>query len=112
MPDQVDMEHERNMMIVATKGVVELFNAVTAFQTQQVTDAKSFQKNKDVKYQDAVQKVGEDKKYNSTSNENIYKKLQDKSVSKWSVLNNEEGEDSESDIDSEGNIKIKDIVDE
>jgi len=36
----------------------------------------------------------------------------DKSVSKWSVLNNEEGEDSESDIDSEGNIKIKDLVDE
>jgi len=31
MPDEVDLEHERNMMIVATKGVVELFNAVTAF---------------------------------------------------------------------------------
>jgi hypothetical protein len=35
--------------------------------------------------------------------------LQDKSLSKWRVLNPEN--DDESDIDSQGNIKIKDLSD-
>ncbi len=31
MPSKTDMEHERELQIIATKGVVQLFNAVAEF---------------------------------------------------------------------------------
>ena len=57
-----------------------------------------------------MQAVGKDG-YQNTSNQNIIKKLQEAPGSKWSVLNPEEDGDDESEIDSEGNIKIKELND-
>lgn len=97
-------------MRIATKGVVELFNTVREFQSNTLKEARQEQKEKDLKYQQAVQAVGTGGGYTNTSNQNIIKKLQEQQPSRWSVLNPDEDGD-ESDLDSEGNIKIKEYVD-
>ena len=45
--------------------------------------------------------------YLNQSNKSIVAKLQEPSKSRWKVLNPES--DEESDLDSEGNLKIKDL---
>ena len=40
MPSKADEEHERNLVRIATKGVVELFNTVREFQSNTIKEAK------------------------------------------------------------------------
>ena len=92
-------------MLVATKGVVQLFNTVSEFQTNEQRQAQQELKDKNKRYSDIVQKTGEGM-YKNTSNQAILAKLQNK-PSRWKVLNPEE--DQESDMDSDGNIKIQEV---
>jgi len=40
VPDVKDEEHERNLVRLATKGVVELFNTVREFQSNTLKEAR------------------------------------------------------------------------
>ena len=40
IPSKADEEHERNLIRIATKGVVELFNTVREFQSNTIKEAK------------------------------------------------------------------------
>ena len=46
IPTKDDMEGERNLAIVATKGVVQLFNAVAEFQNSVLKEAATEEKTK------------------------------------------------------------------
>ena len=92
-------------MRIATKGVVELFNTVSEFQTSAAKDVIAERKAKEQRYSQAVQQTGSS--YLNQSNKTIVAKLQEPSKSRWKVLNPDE--DVESDVDSDGNLKIKDL---
>ena len=57
IPEASTEDHERNLIRLATKGVVELFNTVCEFQDNTIKEAKQEQKDKDLRYQEAVQAV-------------------------------------------------------
>ena len=62
LPTRLDNDHERELQIIATKGVVQLFNAVSEFQTQVRRDAIREIKEKKDKKTAQIQSVGSDKK--------------------------------------------------
>ena len=101
MPKRGEEDHERSLVLIATKGVVQLFNTVSEFQTSQQKQALDEIKAKKQKYSEILSKTGE---YKNTSNKAIVEKLQS-TQSRWKVLDPENGE---SDEDSEGNVKIRD----
>ena len=98
-------DHERSLMLIATKGVVQLFNTVSEFQASEQKQAQKELNDKNMKFSDAVLKTGEGQ-YKNSSNKSIVEKLQAK-PSRWRVLDPEN--DGESDIDSDGNIKIEEV---
>ena len=89
-------------MRIATKGVVQLFNTVSEYQTDQQKAVVQEIHEKQEKYSKILSDMGKDQV--NSSNKKIIEKLQNKKSS-WSVLNGEE----ESEYDSDGNIKIKDF---
>ena len=107
IPSRNEEQHERSLVLIATKGVVQLFNTVSDFQTTTKKEILKEEKQKNIRYAEMIQKTGENQ-YNNTSNKAIIEKLQNKQ-SKWKVLDPEN--DDESEIDSDGNIKIKDFSD-
>ena len=104
VPDRTEEKHERSLILIATKGVVQLFNTVSEFQVTNEKQALREEKDKNVKYSEMIQNTGN---YANTSNKNIIEKLQNKQ-NKWKILNADE--DNESEVDSEGNIKIKEYT--
>ena len=105
IPQAGEADHERGLMTVATKGVVQLFNSVAEYQTNEQRQVREEIKLKNKKFSDMVKQTGEGM-YANTSNQSIVAKLQAKQ-SRWKVLNPEE--DQESDVDSDGNIKIAEL---
>ncbi len=57
-PKQSEEGRERELMRIATKGVVELFNTVAEFQTNAAKEVVAEKRAKDVKYHKAVMKTG------------------------------------------------------
>lgn len=105
LPRKEDEEHERNLIRMATKGVVQLFNTVAEFQSSEKKEVHKEVVAQKTKYSRILEATGD--AYANTSNKKIIEKLQSKDR-KWKVLN----PDDESEYDSEGNIKIADFDDD
>ncbi len=103
IPTADDEEHERELQIIATRGVVQLFNTVSEFQLTQHKEAVQAQQEVKAKTAKLIQAVGTDKAHAPIvgSNERIISQIQSKQ-SKWKVLE----DDSE---DDDGNIKVEDV---
>ena len=54
MPKQGEEQHERSLMLIATKGVVQLFNSVSEFQTSEQKQAREELKAKNKKFSEMV----------------------------------------------------------
>ena len=67
MPTKDDNEHERELQIIATKGVVQLFNAVAEFQNSLEKEAFDKEREKRRQKTEAIQAVGKDKNTNAVS---------------------------------------------
>ena len=74
IPKRGEEEHERSLVLIATKGVVQLFNTVSEFQTNESKQARQELKDKNQKYSDIIQKTGEGQ-YANRSNKSIIEKL-------------------------------------
>lgn len=100
IPTAEDEAHERELQIVATKGVVQLFNTVSDFQLTQHKEAVQASLDQKAKTTKIINAVGSDKVTAGmpSSNERIIQQIQSRQQ-KWKVLE----DDSE---DDEGNIKI------
>ena len=61
IPTKDDAEKERNLAIIATRGVVQLFNAVAEFQTQVTREAAKDDLEKKRIYREKIDEVGKDK---------------------------------------------------
>ena len=102
IPTKQDAERERHLAIVATRGVVQLFNAVQEFQTQVSKEAAKDDLAKKKIYQEKIAEVGKDKQTGAVgfNSQAMIAKIQS-TQRKWKVLES----DSE---DLDGNIKIAD----
>ena len=88
LPCKEEAQYERNLQMIATKGVVRLFNAVFHQQSENRRDAA-----KDVKIrEDFVSKKLEMDKSKLNSNDTILKKIISKEK-KWQVFDDGEEED-------------------
>ena len=102
IPTKDDAEKERELAIIATRGVVQLFNAVAEFQNSVEKEAEKDDRQKRRIAQEKIQEVGKDKNtgavgFNSMA---LIEKIQS-TQRKWKVLES----DSE---DIDGNIKVVD----
>ena len=61
MPTKEDYERERGLQIIATKGVIQLFNAVTDFQQSMSKEAFKEEKEKRQVKQEKIDEYGKDK---------------------------------------------------
>ena len=75
LPTRLDNEHERELQIIATKGVVQLFNAVADFQNSVRKEAIRENQEKKAKKTAHIQSVGADK---NTGGINLGQNLIDK----------------------------------
>ena len=100
--DKDQEERERRLAIIATKGVVQLFNAVAEFQTSVQKEADEDERYKKKLYQEKIADVGKDKNTGAVgfNSQALIEKIQS-TQKKWKVLES----DSE---DEEGNIKVVD----
>ena len=96
LPSKSEYEHERSLQIVATKGVVQLFNAVADFQTSVVKESAKEQREKTVARTAMINAVGHDKNTGAVGFGNVIEKIKS-THRKWSVLE---------DADSEGDIQL------
>ena len=102
IPTKADAEKERGLAIVATKGVVQLFNAVAEFQTSVTKEAAKDERSKKKMHLERVSEVGKDKTTGAVGFDSRAMIEQIQSTKrKWKVLES----DSE---DLDGNIKIVD----
>ena len=106
IPTKEDAEQERSLAIIATRGVVQLFNAVAEFQTSVAREAMKDDLAKKQTYQEKIAEVGKDKQKGAVSfnSQAMIQKIQS-TQRKWKVLES----DSE---DLDGNIKVVDDDDE
>eukprot|EP00347_Sterkiella_histriomuscorum_P018550 403345084 len=106
IPTVEDEPRERELQIFATKGVVQLFNAVREFQDNQTKEAKDAINESKQRAVNILNQVGSDKinAGQPSSNQRIIEQLQSRQ-SRWKVLE----DDSE---DEEGNIKVVEDYDE
>lgn len=102
IPTKEDAERERELAIIATKGVVQLFNAVAEFQSSVSKEAAQEEREKKKMKADLIQSVGADKKTGAVgfNSQALIDKIQS-TQKKWKVLES----DSE---DLDGNIKVVD----
>ena len=102
LPTKDESEKERNLAITATKGVVQLFNAVAEFQTSVDREIAKDEKEKKKVAAEKIQDVGKDKQRGMVSFNSMamIEKIQS-TQRKWKVLES----DSE---DLDGNIKVMD----
>jgi len=101
IPTEEGAEHERELQIVATKGIISLFNAVTEFQTTQQKDQLKEEREKKIKRTAGINSLGSDKTTGAVGmNQTLIDKIQS-TQRKWKVLE----DDSE---DEFGNIKVVD----
>ncbi len=102
LPTSLDEPHERELAIIATKGVVQLFNTVAEFQLSQHKEAVAAQQEAKAKTTKMIEAVGTGRGHAPIvgSNERIVQAIQSRQQ-RWKVLE----EDSE---DEEGNIKVVD----
>ena len=102
IPTKADAEKERALAIIATRGVVQLFNAVSEFQVSVENEAAKDQIAKKKMYREKLADVGKDKQAGAASfnSQAMIEKIQS-TQRKWKVLES----DSE---DLEGNIKVVD----
>ena len=54
IPSRGDEQHERNLVLIATKGVVTLFNTVSEYQSNSAKEARQEIKDKNQKYSDII----------------------------------------------------------
>lgn len=90
LPTLESMEYEKNLQVIATKGVVRLFNAVS----HQQTEIRKESMKGEIARKELVAKKLELDKSKVNSNETILKKIMAKEK-KWKVFEDEEGENSE-----------------
>ena len=60
IPTKDDAEKERELAIIATRGVVQLFNAVAEFQNSVEKEAEKDERQKRRIQQEKIQEVGKD----------------------------------------------------
>ena len=106
IPTKDDNEHERELQIIATKGVVQLFNAVAEFQTSMEKEAFKEEREKRRMKSEAIQSIGADKNTGAVGfdqQQSLVQKIQS-TQRRWKVLES----DSE---DADGNINVVDDLD-
>ena len=54
VPSRDEDKHERSLVLIATKGVVQLFNTVSDFQVTGQKQALKEEKDKDIKYSQMI----------------------------------------------------------
>lgn len=101
LPSKTDYEHERSLQIIATKGVVQLFNAVEEFQSQVVKQDREEQREKVKQRTAMINSVGTDKNTGAIGFGSLIDKINSKQR-KWAIL-----EDEGSDTD--GEVKVGDL---
>ena len=67
-------QYERELVLIATKGVVQLFNTVSEFQTNEQKQVMNEINEKNQKYSDMIQNTGAGH-YQNTSNKSIVERL-------------------------------------
>ena len=75
IPSKDNNEHERELQILATKGVVQLFNAVAEFQADLTRDAMREDKEKKQKTSKMIQSVGADKNTGAANFNSLIEKI-------------------------------------
>ena len=75
LPTKADNEHERNLQIIATKGVVQLFNAVAEYQTSVVKEQLVEAKEKRNARTAVINATGNDKNTGAVGFGNIISKI-------------------------------------
>ena len=102
IPTKEDNERDRTLAIIATKGVVQLFNAVADFQNTVSREANEDDKAKKKINKERLEQVGKSKVTGAVgfNSQALIEKIQS-TQRKWKVLES----DSE---DLDGNIKVVD----
>lgn len=59
LPQRGEEDYERNLVLVATRGVVQLFNTVSEYQTNEQKEARDEIRTKNQKFSDMVKSTGE-----------------------------------------------------
>lgn len=75
LPTKAEFEHERTLQIIATKGVVQLFNAVAEFQTSVVREQIKEDREKKQARSAMIQSVGNDKNTGAVGFGNLIDKI-------------------------------------
>ena len=92
MPTKAEADYERDLQIIATKGVVQLFNAVSEYQGQVAKEINKEERDKKQSRKDVILSAGADKNTGAVGFGNLIDKIQAK-TKKWQVLEDEEGSD-------------------
>ena len=93
LPTKAEAEYERELQIVATKGVVQLFNAVAEFQGQLTREIHQEEREKKEKRTEVIQQTGSDKNQKGVGFGSVIEKIQSKQR-KWAVLEDEASDDN------------------
>lgn len=105
IPSRDDMDYERELQIIATKGVVQLFNAVAEFQADLTKEAVREDREKKQRTAKMIASVGSDKKVGGANFNNLIEKI-NSTQRKWKVLeDDEDGQDAE-EIDAGRGLRI------
>lgn len=105
VPSRDDMDHERELQIIATKGVVQLFNAVAEFQSDMTKEAVREDKEKRQRTAKMIASVGSDKRTGAANFNSIIEKINSKQR-KWKVLEDDEDGSGAEEIDAGKGFRI------
>ena len=86
---KADEEYERGLQIIATKGVVQLFNAVSEYQTNVLKETLAEERQKKETRKDFINATGTDKNSGAIGFGSVIEKIKSKQR-KWSVLEDDE----------------------
>jgi len=89
LPMKADEEYERGLQIIATRGVVQLFNAVSEYQTNVLKETIAEERQKKETRKDFINATGADKNSGAIGFGSVIDKIKSKQR-KWSVLEDDE----------------------
>ena len=78
LPTKAEVEYERELQIIATKGVVQLFNAVAEYQGQLTREINQEEREKKEKRMEVINSTGADKNQKGVGFGSVIEKIQSK----------------------------------
>lgn len=105
VPTREDMDYERELQIIATKGVVQLFNAVAEFQADLTKEAMREDREQKQRTAKMINSVGSDKKVVGTNFNSLIEKI-NSTQRKWKVLEEDEDRQDAEEIDAGKGFRI------